>query len=381
MTVQTHPLLLQQHSDAEQASLYYYITIYIAISAISALFDIACFLYNYHLSIKASALLFQRITTRVLRAPLRWLDTAPHGRVLNRFTADFDTIDTQLAENMMLSIDSALETLGICVAASLATPYLIAPAALLALGCVRLGKIYLGAARPARRIESNAKSPMFDLYGVVLLGLSTIRASGSPASYLSRMHAHIDAYNVASRHVVLLDRWLSVRMVVVGTIFAGAAGCLVLLAPSTGPALAGFTMSFALEFAGAMVWVVRCYAQTELDMNAAERVVEYAGMETEEEGGARPPAAWPTGGSVEVEGLVVRYAEELPPVLKGVSFKVSAGERVGIVGRTGAGKSSLTLALFRFLEAREGRIIIDGLDISGINLYDLRSRLAIIPQV
>ena len=115
-------------------------------------------------------------------------------------------------------------------------------------------------------------------------------------------------------------------------------------------------------------------------MNATERVVEYSNIATEPETGLQPPAAWPTQGRLSVSDLVVGYAPDLPPVLNGISFDVEPNQRVGVVGRTGAGKSSLTLALFRFLEAREGKILIDGVDISTIRLYDLRSRLAIIPQ-
>lgn len=134
------------------------------------------------------------------------------------------------------------------------------------------------------------------------------------------------------------------------------------------------------------------YTNVELGMNATERIVEYSRIPTEDQsrredanGGTGQvlttvPAAWPKEGQLEVNGLVAGYAPDLPPVLKGLSFNVSKNQRIGVIGRTGAGKSSLTLALFRFLEAREGSIHIDGVDISKISLYDLRSRLAIIPQ-
>jgi ABC-type multidrug transport system fused ATPase/permease subunit len=115
-------------------------------------------------------------------------------------------------------------------------------------------------------------------------------------------------------------------------------------------------------------------------MNAAERVVEYSELPTESLSGENAPAGWPYEGRVEVNDLVASYAADLPPVLKGLTFKVNQNERIGVVGRTGAGKSSLTLALFRFLEARSGSIHVDGVDISKIKLHDLRSRLAIIPQ-
>lgn len=134
------------------------------------------------------------------------------------------------------------------------------------------------------------------------------------------------------------------------------------------------------------------YTNVELGMNATERIVEYSRIPTEDQSSREDangsagqvlttvPAAWPKEGRLEVNGLVAGYAPDLPPVLKGLSFNVSKNQRIGVIGRTGAGKSSLTLALFRFLEAREGSIHIDGVDISKISLYDLRSRLAIIPQ-
>ena len=121
--------------------------------------------------------------------------------------------------------------------------------------------------------------------------------------------------------------------------------------------LAGFALSFALQYSNAIIWTVRQYASVELAMNATERIVEYSNIPVEDQSGHHVPAAWPAVGRLEVEGLVAGYASDLPPVLKGLSFSVAKNERVGVVGRTGAGKSSLTLALFRFLEAREGRYV------------------------
>lgn len=129
---------------------------------------------------------------------------------------------------------------------------------------------------------------------------------------------------------------------------------------------------------GAMLMALKQYANTKLNMNSIERAIKYSRIQTEDQGGLTPPAAWPTSGRLEIDDLVVGYAPDLPPVLNGLTFSV-VNERVGVIGRTGAGKSTLSLALFRFLEARQGSIYIDGLDISRIKLHDLRSRLAIIP--
>lgn len=172
---------------------------------------------------------------------------------------------------------------------------------------------------------------------------------------------------------------MSFRLNIIGAFFAIAVATIIVSIGIDAP-LAGFALGFALQYTGAIIWTISCYANLEMDMNAAERVIEYSRIPTEDQGGDSPPAAWPTEGRLEVDNLVAGYASDLPPVLRGLSFQVEKNQRVGVVGRTGAGKSSLTLALFRFLEARQGSIYIDGIDISKINLHDLRSRLAIIPQ-
>lgn len=168
-------------------------------------------------------------------------------------------------------------------------------------------------------------------------------------------------------------------MALVGGFFATVVAAIILLL-DVDASLAGFALSFALEYGSTVIWAIRHYTNLELDMNAAERIIEYSNLKTESLEGADPPAAWPSEGRLEVNDLVVAYAPDLPPVLKGLTFRVERNERIGVVGRTGAGKSSLTLALFRFLEASQGSIHIDGLDISKIKLHSLRSRLAIIPQ-
>jgi ABC-type multidrug transport system fused ATPase/permease subunit len=194
------------------------------------------------------------------------------------------------------------------------------------------------------------------------------------------MFKKIDDHSTTYWHLWLFNRWMGWRMSLVGALFSTTVGIVVITVPDIDAALAGFVLAFSLEYTGTVIWAIRHYTNIELDMNAAERIIEYSSLPTESLDGADPPAVWPSEGRLEVNDLVVGYAPDLPPVLKGLTFCVSGNERIGVVGRTGAGKSSLTLALFRFLEARQGSIHIDGLDISKIKLHSLRSRLAIIPQ-
>lgn len=194
------------------------------------------------------------------------------------------------------------------------------------------------------------------------------------------MFDKIDAHAGAYWHIWLFNRWLALRLNWMGAVFAILVAAVIVFS-GIEPSLAGFALGFALQYSTAVTWTARNYANVELSMNAVERVNEYSNIPIEDQSSSvKAPAAWPAEGRLEVSNLVAGYAPELPPVLKGLSFNVEKNQRIGVVGRTGAGKSSLTLALFRFLEAREGSIHIDGIDISKVSLYDLRSRLAIIPQ-
>ncbi|KAI8230908.1 ATP-dependent bile acid permease [Colletotrichum sp. SAR 10_96] len=366
--------------QSENDDFYFYLGIYVGISAFSAILGTGRFFYFFCMSYKASQSMFKGITRTVLRTPLRWLDTVPTGRILNRFTADFNVIDNRLGMDLSGVFGAILSVIGICITAFSVSPMIIPLAVVLLSIAIWIGRRYLAGARPAKRLESTVKSPIFDLFGSTLTGMMTIRGADKAQTYVDAMYTRLDDYGMASWYLWLFNRWMGWRMSLIGALFSTAVGLVVLGSPYMSASLAGFTLSFALEFSQAIVWSIRHYANIELDMNAAERVVEYSDLKTEDQGGVEPPATWPTEGRVEVKDLVVSYAEDLSPVLKGLTFSVKQNERIGVVGRTGAGKSSLTLALFRFLEAKSGSIHVDGVDISKIRLHDLRSRLAIIPQ-
>ncbi|KAF5545328.1 ATP-dependent bile acid permease [Fusarium napiforme] len=358
----------------------YYLWIYIAISSATAIVGTFRFFWAYFLAIKASRSLFEKMLFTVLHTPLRWLDTVPVGRILNRFSSDFNIIDNRITMDWTQFISNLLSLVGVCVAAFFASGIVI-PLAIVLLGLgILLGNRYLYGARPLKRLESNCKSPVFELFNAALAGVSTIRGYKKTQVYINRMYEKLDSWSIITSYMWLVNRWMGLRMGLIGTLFSTIVGIIVIVSPNMDAALAGFTLSFAMDFAESILWTIRNYAGMELNMNSTERVVEYTELETESLEGEKPSAAWPTSGTMEIKDLEVSYAPDLPPVLRGISFDVKNNERVGVVGRTGAGKSSLTLALFRFLEARSGSVTIDGLDISKIDLHSLRSRLAIIPQ-
>ncbi|GME61850.1 ATP-dependent bile acid permease [Neofusicoccum parvum] len=382
-SVLQHPMVhgarTPYHAQTLTRDTKFYVGIYVLISCCISFCGTLRYFWVYCGSIRASRRLFDDLTYAVLRAPLRWLDTVPTGRVLNRFTADFSTLDLEQANAFSFMLFNLLMVVGIVIAGMMVTPIMILFAVILLALCIRYALYYLVGARETKRLESLAKSPVFELFGAALSGLSTIRAFGKADDYIDAMFAKIDLHGQTMMYMWAFNRWLTFRLGVVGAAFAIAMAALI-VSLNIDAALAGFAIGFTLEYSIAVVWMLRQYAIVELSMNAVERILEYSEIAIEDQSGADAPAHWPAEGRLEVEDLVVSYASDLEPVLKGVSFSVNPNERIGVVGRTGAGKSSLTLALFRFLEARGGSIYIDGLDIGTIKLHDLRSRLAIIPQ-
>lgn len=360
--------------------LFLYLGIYVCLSIIACLVGTVRYYLVLSAAIRASRNLFANLTYAVLRAPLRWLDTVPLGRILNRFTADFHAIDSRLGYDLGFVAYKVLEVLGIMAAGVLVSPLVIFCGLVLLAFCLKLSLTYLAGAREVKRLESNAKSPVFETFGSSLVGLVTIRGFSKTETYIKIMYSKINRHGRTWWHLWLFNRWLGFRMNIVGAVFSTVTAALVVYIPGITASLAGFALSFALQYNSAISIALRQYSNLELNMNATERVIEYSNIEIENQGGLDAPAAWPTEGRIEVQDIVVSYAPDLPPVLNGLTFTVEKNQRVGVVGRTGAGKSSLTLALFRFLEARKGSISIDGIDIAKIKLHDLRSRLAIIPQ-
>ncbi|KAL7803630.1 P-loop containing nucleoside triphosphate hydrolase protein [Trichoderma aethiopicum] len=367
-------------SDAQTKNLLFYLGVYCLISTVSVLVSVSRLYCVYAGSLRASRRIFQGILRSVLRAPLRWLDTVPTGRILNRFTGDFTSMDSSLATNFYYFATVTWEMLGIMVAGIFVSPFMIFIAIILLVACAHYARRYMVAARTIKRLESTNKSPVISHFASSLSGLSTIRAFSKGPEFTRRMFALIDDWAACSWYITAFRMWLMLRIGVTASMFAAVVGIFVVTTPGIDASLAGFVLSFALNFGHAINWGISVSTQTELDMNATERIFEYANLEVEREDGEDVRASWPEEGKIEVENLEVGYAEGLPSILKGLSFTAERNQRIGIVGRTGGGKSTFSLALFRFLQTRSGSITIDGVDISKIKLHDLRTRLAIIPQ-
>jgi len=205
--------------------------------------------------------------------------------------------------------------------------------------CGQMGRRYLGGARTIKRLESIQKSPMISHFSSTLEGLSTIRGFGNAPVFLDRMHTLIDGYALSTFHNWMFTNWVSLRMGLVGSVFSATVAAFIVSTRGIDASLAGFALAFALDYSHAAMRVVRLIANVELDMNAAERIFEYCDLETEKQGGIdNLRASWPEEGKLEVTDLEVGYAADLPSILKGLTFKADSNQRIGVVGRTGAGK-------------------------------------------
>ncbi|CAK7266544.1 hypothetical protein SEPCBS57363_002143 [Sporothrix epigloea] len=376
----TASLLKPSDDDlAYQKNVIFWITAYIVFDYSTLLVGTVQQLLIMFTGLRASRVLFERMTHSILRAPLSWVDKTPTGRILNRFTSDTFTVDRRLASNLSSFLRSAIGLVVIIAASISVSPFIVIFGFGLLFLYARIANVYIAAAREAKRINSVAHSPVYDQFSSVLTGLSTIRAFHRTEFYVDRVFGFIDNSAKASWALQLLARWMNFRMGMFGAVFVTAvASCIVF--GNIEASMAGFGLVFALRYTSSLSQLLANVTSIELGFNAAERILEYIDIDTESEGGRDVPAAWPTEGHIQVENLSVSYGPDLSPVLKELNFEVQPGERIGVVGRTGAGKSTLAAVFFRLLEAQEGSIRIDNVDISTLQLHQLRSRLAIIPQ-
>lgn len=244
-------------------------------------------------------------------------------------------------------------------------------------------RFYVASSRQLMRLESVSRSPIYTHFSETITGVTTIRAYTVQDRFIDESDNRVDKNQVCKYPSLIANRWLAIRLEMVGNLIILFASLFAVLGGQSNPGLVGLSVSYALQVTQTLNWLVRMTSDIETNIVAVERIKEYG--ETKQEApweleNSKVPRDWPTEGQVVFENFKVRYREGLELVLRGITFTISGGEKVGIVGRTGAGKSSLTLSLFRIIEAAGGRIFIDGIDIATLGLHMLRSRLTIIPQ-
>lgn len=303
--------------------------------------------------------------------------------------SDIYRVDEILARTFnMLFVNTARAGFTLVVI-SYSTPAFIAFIVPLAAIYYVVQRYYLRTSRELKRLDSVSKSPIYAHFQESLGGLTTIRAYRQQDRFARENEWRVDANLRAYFPSINANRWLAVRLEFLGSLIILASAGLAIVAVASrhgnGPSdgVVGLAMSYALQITQSLNWIVRQTVEVETNIVSVERVLEYASLPSEAPEVIhrhRPPISWPAKGAVTFSNFSARYREGLDLVLRGINLDIKPKEKIGVVGRTGAGKSSLTLSLFRIIEAAEGNISIDGLDTSSIGLLDLRRRLAIIPQ-
>ncbi|KAJ5304146.1 uncharacterized protein N7443_003806 [Penicillium atrosanguineum] len=335
-------------------------------------------------SLHASWKIHDRLLKAVMHAKFRFFDSTPLGQLMNRFSKDVESVDQEVAPVAIGMLHSLASVIMIVILISVITPGFLIAGVFITLVYTALGAVYLNSSRDLKRLESVQRSPLYQQFGETLNGIVTIRAYGDGPRFMVDNHRRINAYNRPHIYLWASNRWLALRVDWTGALVSFFSATFVLLnIGKIDAGAAGLSLTYAVTFTENVLWLVRLYSEVQQNMNSVERVREY--LEVEQEAAPvieenRPTTDWPSQGAVDFKGYTTRYRPDLDPVLKEVSFSVKPGEKVGIVGRTGAGKSSLALALFRGLEAEKGQIVIDGVDIGAIGLRDLREAITIVPQ-
>ncbi|XP_045033102.1 ATP-binding cassette subfamily C member 4 isoform X3 [Daphnia magna] len=328
--------------------------------------------------------LHNRMFQSVIRTPLLFFDQNPVGRVLNRFAKDIGSVDEMLPSAFFDVITIALTAVGILFLVGLVNPWLLLPILFLSIVFVNLRQFYLKTARDVKRLEATTRSPVFTHLSSSLVGLTTLRAHRCEVIFQTIFDECQDVHTSAWYMFLSTTRWFGIWLDWICVIYVGCVtyACLALRDSMTGSE-AGLAISSAMALTGMFQWGVKQSAEVENQMTSVERVIDYSKLPSEapldSASGKKPPDTWPLSGTIQFDGMSLRYIEADQPVLKSITCLIRANEKIGIVGRTGAGKSSLIAALFRLTEP-DGHIIIDGIDSKSIGLHDLRSKIAIIPQ-
>lgn len=363
---------------------WYYLAVYGILGVLYIIISLIREGYIFWGSLRASQKLHDKLLEAVTRARLQFFDTTPLGQLMNRFSKDVEAIDQDVSPVAVGVLGCFASLISIVILICVITPGFLIAGFFISLVYWAIGAFYIRSSRDLKRLESVQRSPIYQHFGETLSGAVTIRAYGDELRFIRDNQHRVDTHNRPFMYLWATNRWLALRVDFMGALVAFFAGVFVILSIDTIDAgSAGLSLSYAVMFTENILWLVRLYSANEQNMNSVERVKEY--MEVEQEAQAiieerRPPKNWPSKGAIGFIDYSTRYRADLEPVLRGLTFSILPGERVGIVGRTGAGKSSLTLAIFRGLEASEGRIILDDIDIGSIGLQDLREAITIVPQ-
>ncbi|KAL9237378.1 hypothetical protein vseg_011933 [Gypsophila vaccaria] len=361
------------------------IGVYLLIGLCSMVFLFTRTITSVGMCMEASKSLFSKLLTSLFRAPMSFYDSTPLGRILSRVSVDFSLVDLDLPFSLLVTVGSTLNTyatLGVLAVIAWQVLFVSVPVIYMA---IRLQKYYFATAKELMRLNGTTKSLVANYLAESVAGAMTIRAFGEEDRFFAKSFSLIDTNSSPYFHNFAANEWLTQRLeTLCAVVLAAAALCIVLLPTGTfSPGIIGMALSYGLSLNGNLVYSIQYQCTLTNYFISVERVDQYMHIPSEAPEvieDRRPPQNWPLVGKVEISDLQIRYRPDAPLVLQGVSCTFEGGDKIGIVGRTGSGKTTLIGALFRLVEPVGGKIVADGIDISSIGLHDLRSCFGIIPQ-
>lgn len=381
---ETNASWLPEEDFATNHTLGYWLGIYTGLAVTNSVLTLArAFIFAYA-GIKSAKFIHDKLLTKVLYTRFSFFDITSAGRILNRFSSDTYTIDDTLPFILNILLAQVFGLLGALLVSLYAMPWL----GLIIIPMIpiyfNIQHSYRHASRDIKRLSSNALSPIYTHFTETLQGLTVIRAMRAGLRFQSEFILKLEESIKAQLTSAAAQQWLALRLQILGAFLVGGAGFLAAItsAQATSPGLVGLAISYALSITGLLSGVLNALAETEQEMIAVERVNQYLNLPEEDNanGSMHPPFAWPSQGVVTFKDVSMSYRQNLTPALRNLNFRTHAYERVAIVGRTGAGKSSILAALLRVVPLLQGEISVDCVNLRTLSLRVLRDRIVIIPQ-
>uniref|UniRef100_A0A0E0C1T3 ABC transporter C family member 13 n=1 Tax=Oryza meridionalis TaxID=40149 RepID=A0A0E0C1T3_9ORYZ len=376
-------LAYQTSGDAFRPALF--IKVYAIIAAVSVVIVTVRSLLVATIGLDTANIFFRQVLSTILHAPMSFFDTTPSGRILTRASSDQTNVDLLLPFFVWMSVSMYITVIGVVImTCQVAWPSVVLVVPLLMLN-LWFRKYYISTSRELTRLESITKAPVIHHFSETVQGVMVIRCFQKQDNFFHENLSRLNASLKMDFHNNAANEWLGLRLELIGSLVLCVTALLMVTLPSNIvlPEYVGLSLSYGLSLNSVMFWAIWLSCNIENKMVSVERIKQFTNIPSEAEWRIKetaPSANWPHKGDIDIIDLKFRYRHNTPLVLKGITLSIHGGEKIGVVGRTGSGKSTLIQALFRIVEPSEGKIIIDGIDICTLGLHDLRSRFGIIPQ-
>ncbi|XP_020210396.1 ABC transporter C family member 14 [Cajanus cajan] len=377
------------YETSEERAQFFDPSVFISIYAIIGVVSVVLIVLRSYsvtiLGLKTAQIFFSQILHSILHAPMSFFDTTPSGRILSRASTDQTNVDIfiPLFFNFVVAMYITVVSIFIITCQnSWPTAFLLIPLAWLN---IWYRGYFLASSRELTRLDSITKAPVIHHFSESISGVMTIRAFRKQKEFCAENVKRVNANLRMDFHNFSSNAWLGFRLELLGSLVFCCSAMFMIMLPSSiiKPENVGLSLSYGLSLNSVMFWAIYMSCFIENKMVSVERIKQFTNIPSEATWNIKdrlPPSNWPGQGHVDIKDLQVRYRPNTPLVLKGITLSIDGGEKIGVVGRTGSGKSTLIQVFFRLVEPSGGKIIIDGIDISALGLHDLRSRFGIIPQ-